>query len=67
MLEREGVCRTEKVVKSASSLSLTGAADQSADGILEVAIHVCMTNTGRVFYYTATLNTCLGLTYIGCW
>ena len=45
----------------------TGAADQSADGILEVAIHVCMTNTGRVFYYTATLNTCLGLTYIGCW
>ena len=40
MLEGGG-CRTEKVVKSASSLSLTtGAADQSADGILAVAMCV---------------------------
>ena len=48
-------------------VSLTGAADQSADGILAVAIHVCMTNTGRVFYNTDTLNARLGLTYICCW
>ena len=65
---REGGCRTEKVVKSASSLSLTmGAADQSADGILAVAMCVRMTYTGRALYNTATLNTCICLTCIGCW